>query len=292
MKRLTNQDIDERLNGRSIVRRGNVVNISTPIEWECIACSHVWLNTPDRVIGTKQIGCPNCSNRKRLTNELVDSKLPSTITRMSNVEGTHKTATWKCGVCTKVWNASPNNVLNKKSGCPDCNNASLTNDKVDERLIGRNIERRADVVNTHTRITWVCTVCANEWSTSPASILNEGSGCPRCARLVSKGELSWLSHCGVPDDAQHRQVILNVEGKRFKVDGYDPVTNTVYEYWGDYWHGNPAMYDSNKKHPIVKATYGELYRKTEEKRRLLVSAGYTLVEMWDSDWRKLTSTRK
>jgi hypothetical protein len=32
------------------------------------------------------------------------------------------------------------------------------------------------------------------------------------------------------------------EWKRKPVDGYDENTNTVYEYLGDYWHGNPEKF--------------------------------------------------
>ena len=29
------------------------------------------------------------------------------------------------------------------------------------------------------------------------------------------------------------------------VDGYDPATNTIYEFLGDYWHGNPKTNGKN-----------------------------------------------
>ena len=62
-------------------------------------------------------------------------------------------------------------------------------------------------------------------------------------------------------------------------------TNTVYEYWGDYWHGNPIKYKSEDIHPVVKKTYGELYQDVLNKRQAIMSAGFNLVEIWESDWK-------
>jgi uncharacterized protein involved in high-affinity Fe2+ transport len=37
--------------------------------------------------------------------------------------------------------------------------------------------------------------------------------------------------------------------KNFKFDGFDPDTGTVYEFYGDYWHGNPKKYDPEFYNP-------------------------------------------
>lgn len=104
-----------------------------------------------------------------------------------------------------------------------------------------------------------------------------GSGCVRCSRWVSNKERMWLDSIGLPNDAAHRQVRF---GQR-TVDGFDPVTNTIYLYHGSFWHGNPKVYDPNDTNPFLKKTYGELYEKTlaieEEYRR----KGFNLVIQWE-----------
>ena len=52
----------------------------------------------------------------------------------------------------------------------------------------------------------------------------------------------WLDYLDVPNDKLHREVTLKVKDKVYHVDGFEPKTNTVYEFNGDYWHGNPERH--------------------------------------------------
>jgi hypothetical protein len=69
------------------------------------------------------------------------------------------------------------------------------------------------------------------------------------------------------------------------VDGYDPMTNTVYEFYGDYWHGNPDTTDHNKTNAHNKKPFRQLYEETLIKENLIKQTGYNLVTMWESDWK-------
>lgn len=118
----------------------------------------------------------------------------------------------------------------------------------------------------------------------PNSHLN-GSGCPKCACVVSKPEETWLNYHQVPNTPTNRQVKLRVGKSRFNVDGYVPETNTVYEFNGDFWHGNPLKHKSTDFNPRTSTTYGELYEKTLLKQQLIINAGYNLIKIWESDWK-------
>lgn len=111
----------------------------------------------------------------------------------------------------------------------------------------------------------------------------KGQGCPKCCvnLFVSKQETIWLNQIGLPDDEEHRQVKLSKI--RGKVDGFNPRTNTVYEYLGDYWHGNPEFYDPEEIHPISHKTYGELFQNWLNKEEKINSLGYFLVSVWESE---------
>jgi len=52
---------------------------------------------------------------------------------------------------------------------------------------------------------------------------------------------------------------IKIHGKKFFVDGFDPKTNTCYEYNGYFWHGHPDYYNSNNVNPHTETTFGELY---------------------------------
>ena len=38
----------------------------------------------------------------------------------------------------------------------------------------------------------------------------------------------------------------------YKADGYCKETNTVYEFNGDYFHGNPTIYDQTDENKLIK----------------------------------------
>jgi hypothetical protein len=111
-----------------------------------------------------------------------------------------------------------------------------------------------------------------------------GKGCRKCTRLISKPESKWLNIMNIPNDKEHRQVKIQLGKKRVFADGYCADTKTVYEMLGDYWHGNPKMFDPSDVNKLTKKTYGELYRKTIEKLDFLKNNGYTVIYIWENDF--------
>jgi len=109
-----------------------------------------------------------------------------------------------------------------------------------------------------------------------------GQGCAKCSRRISKISLEWLRLIMV----NHPKLIFEyrIPSTRFDADAYDPETNTIYEFHGDYWHGNPTIYSSNIYNSSTKCTMGDLYRKTQEKKRRCIELGYKYVEIWERDW--------
>jgi len=92
--------------------------------------------------------------------------------------------------------------------------------------------------------------------------------------FVSKAETKWLDGLNIKD----RQVWL--EDVKYKVDGYDPITNTVYLYHGRFWHGCPKTFDPEMIHPIVKIPMKDLYEKTMYYENKIKEAGYNLIVEW------------
>lgn len=110
-----------------------------------------------------------------------------------------------------------------------------------------------------------------------------GNGCKKCTRHISNISQEWF-------ETIENEVILEYmlpENKNLIVDGYDPQTNTVYQFHGDYWHGNPDVYDQDKQHGHRNNTYGELYEYTKRIDNEIKDYGYNLVVMWENDYREL-----
>lgn len=121
----------------------------------------------------------------------------------------------------------------------------------------------------------------------PKTHLRGCIGCRGCyLNNSSKIENKWLDVIGINEI--NRQKTIKVGEKWFFVDGYDPATNTVYEFYGDYWHGNPKIYEANKINGVNNKTFGDLYIKTLEKEEILKNAGYKIISIWENEFNAQT----
>ena len=109
-----------------------------------------------------------------------------------------------------------------------------------------------------------------------------GHGCVSCGSeiSISKLEVKWLDLMCIKNEFRQYKI-----GK-YIVDGFDPLTNTIYEFNGDFWHGNPKKYNPDEMHPILNRKYSYLYKKTLSKERNLIKKGYKVVSIWESDYKE------
>ena len=75
--------------------------------------------------------------------------------------------------------------------------------------------------------------------------------------------------------------------KKYKLDGYCEQTNTIYEFYGDLWHGNPNRFDKKDINPLNKKTYGKLYNDTIKRETELRNKGFNIITIWESDYKKI-----
>ena len=109
-----------------------------------------------------------------------------------------------------------------------------------------------------------------------------GCGCHLCAGTsVSVVSQRWLSTLNKELKKEHK--IEHATGY-YVVDGYDSLTNTVYEFYGDYWHGNPSVFNHDKLNKSIDKTFGELYNDTMLREQTLKDLGYNIVTIWESDF--------
>lgn len=115
----------------------------------------------------------------------------------------------------------------------------------------------------------------------------DGKGCIKCCKIISKRETEFLNYLNVPNTSTNRQKKL----LGFNVDGIDYDTKTIYEFLGDYWHGNPKIYNKNDINKATKTTFGELYQNTFKKFKKLKNHGYNIKYIWEYDWDKWNNNR-
>jgi G:T-mismatch repair DNA endonuclease (very short patch repair protein) len=85
----------------------------------------------------------------------------------------------------------------------------------------------------------------------------------------------------------HEHVVTGIDcnktGKT-KVDGFIAKTNTIIEFHGDFFHGNPNVYERDTYNHITKCTMGELYDNTLDRMTQLRDLGYNVLYIWESDY--------
>lgn len=114
-----------------------------------------------------------------------------------------------------------------------------------------------------------------------------GCGCPSCAEIhnTSIAENEWLDTKRIAKHNRQKQII--VKGKRLTVDAYIPRSKTIYEFYGDIWHGNPDTYGRKDTNPVNGIAFGELYDITMAREKMLRKAGYKVVSIWENDWKAI-----
>ena len=179
--------------------------------------------------------------------------------------------------------------VHQKQGCPKCSHNYPLSHEEFVRKSKLKYSNKFIIVSQLNGVKHPITIsCAlhGQFTLKKAEKHLEGNGgCPTCwynGRLenlkpgnISKVETNWLDSMNVP----LRQHKITISGKTFLVDGFDPSTNTVYECYGSFWHGNPSKYSADDINTKVGKTFGELYQATLE-REALIQQKYNLVTAW------------
>ena len=110
----------------------------------------------------------------------------------------------------------------------------------------------------------------------------QGNSCKKCSK---DGVVKGIIEKAKQKFKQEAQLL-------YKTDGYIKSSNTIFEFHGDFWHGNPELYDENEMNPRVGITYGELYNQTLAKSKIILDKGYNLIEIWENDWKKYITSIK
>lgn len=126
------------------------------------------------------------------------------------------------------------------------------------------------------KVWWICPN-GHEWMASIAN-RTKGSGCPFCSKRISKVCVAWLDELEIIE----RERYVRVRDRNYCVDGIDLDTNTVYEFLGNYWHGNPERFNGADINHSVGIPFGELFFKTLKKFENLHLCGFKVIYRWEN----------
>jgi Zn ribbon nucleic-acid-binding protein len=190
-KRLTEQEISDRLVGRGIeLVAGSFKNIREPARWTCLVDpKHGEFSAPPKQIIHANGSCPLCGKVNKLTEEIVELKIEGRPLSLlpGTLKGSDKKAQWKClsDSSHPLWFATPSSVINSNSGCPVCSGKlPLTEDAIRLKLKEREITLVEETYDSRTKTAqWKCLSDTShpEWRSSISSVIYRKTGCPICA---------------------------------------------------------------------------------------------------------------
>ena len=101
----------------------------------------------------------------------------------------------------------------------------------------------------------------------------------------SKMSIMWWNYVSNGNSIKHAlnggEKKLTIDDKTYKVDGFCEETNTVYEFYGCFWHGCPKCYRPNIINTKNQKDMGTLNDQTIEKRDTIKNAGYNHVSTYE-----------
>lgn len=286
------------------------VNHSTKMELAC-TLHGVFYKTPNLLLTNKQ-GCPSCGYIKGGEKSIKDPQ--TIIARFNEIHSNFynydhaifgdnkKPITIECpdhGFFTQL-------ISNHyKCGCPTCGVESsaaakikMTQDEYIEAVAAKfpNMYTYEKVKFTllADKITVTC-IKHGDFVVTASDHLRKGRGCKKCksASLSSIKGNSWLDDIDEKLGIVLEREYYIPERPNRPVDGYDHVTNTVYQFHGDYFHGNPMKFtDQSALNTRVGKTYGEIFDNSCRLDRELIQFGYNIEIMWETDWDLEVKRRK
>ena len=248
------------------------VNAKTKIKVRCKECSYEWLAFPYNLF--RQKACPTCSHKHG--NEIQRTLLEDMLKEVYAVHGdaieyisgyiNKKTnCKWLCKYCGKIWKATPCNVINYKTGCPNCSRKKGIEKLITplEKMLELVKETHGDSIcyisgykNLTTKCKWLCKICNTTWETTPWHIIHTKIGCPTCVR-----KKQWL-----PLEIMLQKLKETWEGLIEYVDGYKNLSvkcKFKCTECGYIWeavpnniirgHGCPICITSSMEKPVMEA---------------------------------------
>jgi hypothetical protein len=129
----------------------------------------------------------------RKTTEQIDQMIENRLLcRVEDYKGYDTIILWKCNICSNEWKASPNNIISKGSGCPDCGQIKAGKQKslgqysrVQEALKSKNLRLLTPFTRVIDKHSVQCVECEHIRSVSLNDIVSKPLGkCPQCSGLL------------------------------------------------------------------------------------------------------------
>jgi hypothetical protein len=301
-----------RVHGKDILSSLDKITKGSHVElpWKCNKCNHQWTARVKDRVGTersKGTNCPACESRAVSDNNNLAIKFPLIAADWSakNVASpenflpnSHVKVWWKCNIDPlHEYYMEISKRTTRNSGCPFCRHRRASPEFLLQNTHPEIAKQFHPTKNTKliSEITygmgyhawWIC----EHGKEFRARVCDRSSGNVRCECVPKSGysqkAIDWLNAIMRSENIQIQHAAngkeYKIPGTNFRADGYCAATNTIYEFHGDYWHGNPKKYKLDEVNQVIGKTFGELYQKTIDRESAIIDMGYNLVVKWEGD---------
>lgn len=158
------------------------VNAKTKLKWRCKK-GHIWKAAPCNI--RRGWWCPYCGGTAKLSIKRMHAVARSRKGKCLSTQyiNNRTKLLWQCAK-EHTWEATPTDVMDRRSWCPHCaKNKKHTIEEMQQLAASRNGKCLSEkYVNKSTKLLWQCSE-GHTWQTSPGSVLNSNSWCPKCRNL-------------------------------------------------------------------------------------------------------------
>jgi len=243
-------------------------------------------------------GCPYCGNVVKLTTEQFieeSKKIHDDTYEYDDVvyDGIFNNVIIKCKIHGKFEQIAKSHLEGR--GCILCGyvKSGMATRKSQQQFIDEAIKlygdkydyTNTDYITCDSEITIKCKI-HGDYTTTPYYHLR-GRECIKCKPSnYSKKSIRWLEYVEKKENIHIQHALNGGEYRigRYKVDGYCKETNTCFEFFGDYFHGNPKVFKPLDYNKLLKKQFAELLINTNQRIIDIQNKGYIIEFIWESDW--------
>ena len=307
----SNQDIIDKSNKKycnnfEIKFNNDYTNSHSMIDITCKKHQHSFINTVNNHLNYTFGGCKECATENRKIIK-TDEEFKKDVIKvhgnkfkyLTEYTGSHDYLTIECEN-GHIFKLQATSHLSG-SGCGECAR-KINSDKqryTHEDFLKKAAEKRGDnfiyitkYTGSHDYLTIKCKKHNIIFTQIAKSHLKGYDGCKKCSTGsgYSKIACEWIEE-EIKKDNICIQYALSSEGefqpiKGKKSDGYCEETNTIYEFHGSYWHGDPKIYDLRDINPTTKKKFGSLFIDTCIREKQYRDAGFKYKCKWESNYNK------
>jgi len=273
------------------------VNSQTHITIICNTCHTEFSQVPNSHL--QGCGCDKCAHKINHDNQRLSAD--EIIVRARDVHGdkydystinyinSHLPITMVCKMCSNTFHQLYGNHITQKQGCPFCSGRFMDTALFIEKAQNKHGEeydyRNVEYTKSNRNVIIICNKTKLEFHQTPNSHLI-GSKCPCCSpSRYSRKAVQYLDFMASYHkiNIQHKLNGGELYIKPYYMDGFSEEINTIYEFNGTVYHGDPRLC-APSHHNYLGHNYGELYENTLKKAQFIKDSGYKLVVMWEHDW--------